>query len=74
MNNSDQCLTKMPDIWVVEQNGTVVCGVGMKLTRWQAQNKVENETFHETRSSWRARPATDEEINPPRWIEEECDD
>jgi len=56
--------------WVVECNGVVVCAVGMKLTRSQAENKVANERL----GSWRARPATKAEINPPEWSEPLCED
>jgi hypothetical protein len=61
--------------WVVTQNGVVVCGVSLCLTRWQAENKVENEKRRLMPCSyWEARPATKEELNPPKWVEEECDD
>lgn len=63
-------MTELP--WLVTQNGVVCCGVGMKLTRQQAENVVDNAKrdgcFMEVRR------ATKAEINPPIWIEEECDD
>jgi hypothetical protein len=44
----------------------------MNLTQGQAENKVENEKRMGYTMTCRA--ATAEEINPPQWIEEECDD
>ena len=49
-------------IWVVTQNGQVVCGVGMEMDRNSAENKVENERRHGIRME--ARPATAAELTP----------
>lgn len=60
--------SKPEPLWVVMQNGCVI----MKLPRSQAKNKVANE--NRMGFVMNARPATPEEINPPKWVEEECDD
>jgi hypothetical protein len=64
---------EMSEVWIVEQNGTVVCGVLMGLSRSAAENKVN----HEGQMGgwgWRARPASDRELHPQEWIEEICED
>lgn len=63
----------MMQIWMVEQPGYgTVCAVGMRLTRRQAEGKAEFE--RSIGNHMVARPATSDELNPPQWIEEECDD
>ena len=44
-------------VYEVLQNGVVVCSHRMKLTKWQAENKVENEQrmANGTMASWTVR-------------------
>ncbi len=53
-------IMKRATVYEVLQNGTVVCGYKMGLTKREAQNKIENERRLDTgkiKSSWSIKPA-----------------